>query len=233
MYLLTPFVSPALAIVMSTATGKNLATPEAVREKIRYFNEQLDRWRDLLPQHLAWEDGNFLGFSLSEPSPQILVSSNLMDASMAYPFMSMMQLALARSQYSLGKHMILRYYLYRALHHSTDAIQPEDYRGAAECLKACLKWPITMAPPAMNKRLIPMPFFWSQNVCGALVLLHLSRQHPVLSHIRSTFCGGSQFEYEAAETVELYIQWLRDMKQICAVTERCWRVIRQLYALRD
>lgn len=127
--------------------------------------------------------------------------------------------------------MTFRYYVYRVLHHP-DSLVPEDYTGAAECLKAALKWPITMTLPSMNKRLVPLPFFWSQNICGALVLLRLSQQHTVLSHVRTHFCGQG-FDYELAETTDLYIRWLRDMKPICAVSERCWDVVRALYELDD
>lgn len=150
---------------------------------------------------------------------------------MSYPYISIMQIALLRSQYCHTKYLIHRFYVYKALHQS-DFLTEEDYTGAAECLKASLKWPITMAPPSTNKRLIPLPFYWSQNICGVLVLLHLSQHHPMLSHIRANYCG-QHFDFEVAETVELYIQWLRDMRQIDATAERCWRIIGPLYRLRE
>ncbi|KAK0389541.1 hypothetical protein NLU13_3116 [Sarocladium strictum] len=214
------------------AMNEALSSPDIIRNKLRYFNEQLERWRELLPRHLSWDDDQFLGFTTDDPSPQLLIANDLIDSNMAYPYVTMMQIALVRSQYALGKHMLFRYCVYKVLHYP-DTLQPEDYRGAAECLKAALKWPITMAPPSTNKRLVPLPFYWSQNVCGALVLLHLSTQHPMLSHIRTTYCGGQEFDYAASETIDLYIKWLRDMKQICRLSKRCWNIIQPLYKLRD
>jgi hypothetical protein len=214
------------------SSGKAWSAPESVQEKIRRYTAQLERWRELLPPHLSWEDNHFLGFSPDECLTEMLIHNNLIDATMTYPYISMMQIALIQSQYSLGRHMIFRYYVYKVLHHHPDALQSEDYRGAAECLNAALRWPITMAPPSLNKRLIPLPFYWSKNICGALILLHLARQHALLSNVRTTLCGP-QFETECTETINLYIHWLRDMKQICVVSQRCWSIIRPLFLLED
>lgn len=189
-----------------------------IRDAAQHYGEQLQTWRGLLPTHLAWQEGQILGLAPEEYSSQP-----------ALALMSTIQVALVRSQYHHARYLVYRPYVYRVLHHPESLVH-EDMTGAAQCLQASLKWPLTMAPVSTNKRLVPLPFYWSQNLCGVLVLLHLARQHPGLSHIRSNYCG-QHFELEASETVDLYVHWLRDLRQIDATAERCWRIVQVLYGL--
>ncbi|KAL2182901.1 hypothetical protein L209DRAFT_696874 [Thermothelomyces heterothallicus CBS 203.75] len=148
-----------------------------------------------------------------------------------YAYILDVQVALLRSRYYYTKYLIHRPFIYKALHHP-DAMSHDDAVGAAECLKAALKWPVAMSPPCRQKRLIPCSFFFTQNFFGILVLLHMSSTVPVLRRIRSTLCG-ERFELDAAETVGLYLDWLRDLKEVDDGTVWFWGVARATYGLED
>ncbi|KAK4103041.1 hypothetical protein N658DRAFT_422348 [Parathielavia hyrcaniae] len=148
-----------------------------------------------------------------------------------YPYVVDVQVALLRSKYYYTKYMIHRPFLYKALHHP-DTLARDDAVGVAECLRSCLLWPVAMSPTCRHKRLVPCSFFFTQNFFGILVLLHLSGTVPMLRRIRNTLCGEN-FERDAAETVALYLDWLRDLKAVDPGTEWHWEVIRTLYGLDE
>ncbi|KAK3311121.1 uncharacterized protein B0T15DRAFT_548376 [Chaetomium strumarium] len=148
-----------------------------------------------------------------------------------YPYVLDIQVALLRSRYYYTKFLIHRPFVYKALHHP-DAMTHDDAVGVAECLKACLKWPVAMSPTCKNKRLIPCSFFFTRNFFGILVLLHMSTTVPILRRIRSTLCG-ERFELDASETVGLYVDWLRDLKEVDAGTVWQWEIIRAVYGLEE
>lgn len=170
--------------------------------------------------------------SAPTPTAAPLMFTTDLDAPLPqYPYMLDIQVALLRSRYYYTKYLIHRPFLYKALHHP-DAMSHDDAVGAADCLKACLKWPVAMSPTCRNKRLVPCSFFFTQNFFGILVLLHLSTTVPILRRIRSTLCG-ERFELDAGETVGLYLDWLRDLKAVDVGTEWHWEVIRVVYGLEE
>ncbi|SPJ82113.1 related to acetate regulatory DNA binding protein FacB [Fusarium torulosum] len=210
---------------------------------MKQLDAQLGQWRGMLPSHLRWQDIQDVAYS--EPSHdafgdvytgQPLQSNRIFTPDLdtqpaTYPFAADIHIALLRTRYSYNKYLIYRPCIFKALHHP-ESLTREDAEGAAECLKASLKWPITLSPPCTNKRLVPIAFFWSQNVFGILVLLHLSQQHPMLLRIRSSLCGQG-FDVEAAQTVTVYLDWLRDMKKIDSTANWCWNIVRLVYRLDD
>ncbi|KAI5466213.1 hypothetical protein BGZ63DRAFT_347795 [Mariannaea sp. PMI_226] len=206
---------------------------------VKQFAAQLDQWRGMLPGHLRWQDDQSKPYP--DPSEHVFASmysgqslqttymftSDLDTPPARYPYTADIQVALLRTRYYYNKYLVYRPCVFKALHYP-DSLSREDADGAAECLKASLKWPIALSPPCANKRLVPITFFWSQNFFGILILLHLSRQHPMLRRIRSSLCG-QHFEGDATETVSLYLDWLRDMKKIDSTANWCWNVIRLIY----
>ncbi|KAF5685695.1 acetate regulatory DNA binding protein [Fusarium denticulatum] len=221
----------------------NISSSPGTAAVMKQLDAQLDQWRGMLPSHLRWQDNQDVAFA--EPSHNAFgdvyteesLQSNYMftpdlDTPPAtYPFAADIQTALLRTRYSYNKHLIHRPCVFKALHHP-ESMTREDAEGAAECLKASVKWPIALSPPCTNKRLVPITFFWSQNLLGVLILLHLSQQHPMLSRIRSSLCG-QRFEVEASQTVTVYLDWLRDMKKIESTANWCWNIARLVYQLDD
>jgi len=219
---------------------------EANSSIMKQLAGRLDQWRGMLPGHFRWHDEQMATYS--DPSPDVFATmfagnSQTLQSTYMFPpdlesppparysYSAEIHVALLRTRYYYNKYLIYRPCVFKALHHP-DALTREDADGAAECLKASLKWPIALSPPCANKRLVPITFFWSQNFFGILILLHLTQQHPMLRRIRSSLCG-QQFDADATETVSLYLDWLRDMKKIDATANWCWTVIRLVYHLDD
>jgi len=221
---------------------------------------QLGQWRGMLPPYLRWHEdspGAFPDSSASAynaalftpattpispaiPATQtpaatstapLMFTTDLDVPPPRYPYAFDVHVALLRSRYYYTKYLIHRPFLYKALHYP-DAMGRDDAVGVAECLKACLKWPVAMSPTCRNKRLVPCSFFFTHNFFGILVLLHLSTTVPILKNIRSSLCG-ERFELDAGETVGLYLDWLRDFKAVDAGTEWHWEIIRVIYGLEE
>jgi len=242
--LATPFSSMSS---MSSSESPTTGIPATVAQ----MAVQLEQWKRMLPAHLRWQETQPAEFphpteamfnqsmfppnaqSVSEgPSPSGFMFSTDLDSNPpSYPYALDVQVALLRTRYYYCKYLIHRPFLYKAFHHP-EQMTREDAEGASECLKACLKWPITMSPTCTHKRLVPYLFFWTQNLMGILVLLHLSQQVPILLRIRSTLCG-ERFEVEASETIGLYMDWVRDLKSVDKAAEWAWELIRSIYGLDD
>lgn len=208
---------------------------------------QLDQWRGLLPVYLRWEEENPGAFSGSAedlyddqsmyppPVPDLhtnfMFTADLDNTPMSYPYSADVQAASLRARYYYVKYIIYRPFIFKALHHP-EHVTRDDAEGIAECLKAMLKWPITMSPTCFHKRLIPCLFFWSQNLLGILLILHLTQQVPILVRIRTSIMG-SKFDQDANETAVLCIDWIRDLKDTDATALWCWEILKGIYSLED
>ncbi|KAF5023318.1 hypothetical protein F66182_4626 [Fusarium sp. NRRL 66182] len=229
-------VDSSVSFATGLPSSGNVAT-------MKQLDAQLDQWRGMLPGFLRWQDN--LASTFPDPSHDAfgdvyagqplhgsyMFSSDLDTPPTTYPYAADIQVALLRTRYCYNKYLIYRPCVFKALHRP-ESLTREDAEGVAECLKASLKWPIALSPPCANKRLVPISFFWSQNLFGILVLLHLSQQHPVLVRIRSSLCG-QHFDLDATQSATAYLDWLRDMKKIDATANWCWNIIRLVYRLDD
>ncbi|KAJ9137878.1 Sterol uptake control protein 2 [Pleurostoma richardsiae] len=239
--------SPSSTFGLRPPTGENGSPLPAA---ITPMALQLDQWRStILPVHLRWQDdqsdalaGANRGMfgqstfssgssSVSNPTRHLMFTADLDSEPASYPYVEDVQVAMLRTRYYYAKYIIHRPYLYKALHTPGNVTQ-EDADGVAECLRACLKWPVAMSPTCTHKRLVPCLFFWTQNLLGILLVLHMSRQVPILSRIRSTLCGD-RFEMEANETVGLALDWIRDLKALDPAAKWAWEIVRSIYELGD
>lgn len=199
----------------------------------------------MLPLHLRWQDDErevfHLGDDLYDQTgfphgvPQQLgtfsFTTNLDIPPVNYPFAADVQIAVLRSRYYYVKYILYRPFLYKALHHP-DEVHQEDAEGVVECLHAGLKWPIAMSPTSRHKRLIPCLFFWSQNLLSILLALRLTERVPLLAQIRANL-AGPRFSEDARDTVALYIDWIRDLKDVDATAMWCWTALQGIYPLDD
>ncbi|KAI1770854.1 hypothetical protein F4818DRAFT_431242 [Hypoxylon cercidicola] len=208
---------------------------------------QLDHWRGLLPVYLRWEGDNPGTFSspteelyddqsmYPPPVPDIhsnfMFTTDLDSPPVRYPYTVDIQIAGLRTRYYYVKYLIHRPFIFKALHHP-EQVTRDDAEGVAECLKAILKWPITMSPTCFHKRLIPCLFFWTQNLLGILLILHLTQQVPILVRIRTSLMG-TNFDQDANETAMLCIDWIRDLKDTDATALWCWEILKGVYPLGD
>ncbi|TLD28715.1 hypothetical protein PspLS_03997 [Pyricularia sp. CBS 133598] len=230
--------------------------PDGFTLAVKNLASQAENWRKMLPAQLRWREtqpGEFPNPSLysdvhsssvfatassldvnppalSSPSG-FMFTTDLDVAPVTYSYNLDIMTAVLRSRYYYIKLVIHRPFVYKALV-NPEQMTGEEAEGAAECLRACLKWPVSMSPTCAHKRLIPCHFFWTQNMLGILILLHLSQSTPMLLRIRSTLCGES-FELEASETVGLYLDWLRDLKSVDAAAAWAWAIVRAIYNLEE
>ncbi|KAI2465576.1 hypothetical protein F4781DRAFT_20426 [Annulohypoxylon bovei var. microspora] len=214
---------------------------------MKQMASQLDQWRGLLPVYLRWEEENPGAFSnpaeelyddqsmYPPPVPDLhtnfMFSADLDNPPVTYPYAVDIQTANLRTRYYYVKYLIYRPFIFKALHHP-EQVTHEDADGIAECLKAMLKWPITMSPTCFHKRLIPCLFFWSQNLLGVLLILHLTQKVPILVRIRASLMG-TKFDQDANETALLCIDWIRDLKDTDATSLWCWEILKGVYSLGD
>jgi hypothetical protein len=165
-------------------------------------------------------------------NPHLMFTTDLDAPPTPYPFAYDIQVALLRTRYYYSKYLFHRPFLYKALH-SPDTLTADDAAGVATCLRAALKWPVTMNPACMRKRLIPCLYFWTQNVFGVLMVLYLTKTDPMLRRIVSGGLCGETWERDAAETVGLYFDWLRDLTEADPAAGFGWEVVKAVYGLED
>jgi hypothetical protein len=220
-----------------------------IASSLNQLASQLTQWRGMLPRDLQWAEDDPASF----PTPQSItlgrynqpldpnLSSNqdhsglplfttdLDSEPMHYPYAYDIQVAWLRTSYYDAKYMVHRPFVYKALHFPEQMTQ-EDAEGVAECLRSCLKWPLTLSPTSRRKRLVPCLFCWSQDFLGILLILHMTRHNPMLRDIRAQLCGP-RFEAEADQTVQLMLDWIRDLKSSDPIAMWCWKILQGIYHL--
>ncbi|KAH8602747.1 hypothetical protein B0O99DRAFT_498383 [Bisporella sp. PMI_857] len=228
----------------TTGSQSNFSAPPL--ESMKELGSQLDQWRTLLPQNLQWAEDHPEDFpspqtrstrrfeepvdpNLQAPTGHPLFTSDLSADYIRYPYVYDVQVALLRTRYYYAKYMLYRPYVYKALHFP-NTMAREDYDGAAECLRCCLKWPLALSPASRRKRMIPYLFCWSQNFLSILIIIHLTTHNEVLRNIRTQLCGP-RFESEIGATVDTMIDWIRDLKSSDPISLWCWKILKGIYRL--
>ena len=174
-----------------------------------------------------------------------------------YLYKSDIQVALLRAIYYLAKYTLHRPFIYKALHFPEQMTQ-EDAETVAECLCvcillsftwcfpllhvlkkknakgtwSCLKCPLALAPIFRQKRLIPFLFCWSQNFLGILLIIHLTNHSPMLQGITAQLCG-ERFETEVGQSVDLMLDWIRDLKNNNLGALWYWKVLQGIYHIEE
>jgi hypothetical protein len=52
--------------------------------------------------------------------------------------------------------------------------------------------------------------------------------NPILRDIRAQLCGP-RFEAEVDQTVELMIDWIRDLRSVDTIAMWCWKILQIVY----
>lgn len=63
---------------------------------------------------------------------------------------------------------------------------------------------------------------------GVILILHMTQHNPMLQHIRAQLCGPN-FDAEVNLTVNLMIDWIRDLKSVDAIAMWCWKILQIVY----
>ncbi|TVY19268.1 hypothetical protein LARI1_G002375 [Lachnellula arida] len=242
-------------IIKTISTESSTDTPSTslgspVASSLKQISSELAQWRSNLPENLQWAEdrpaafpspqGNNAGYNQAiDPelsheksySQRHLFSTNLDEAPEDYPYLFDIQVALLRTRYYYAKYMAYRPCVYKVLHFPEQVTQ-DDAEGVAECLRACLKWPLTMSPVSRRKRLIPYLFCWSQNFLGILLIFHMTRHNVMLQNIRTNMCGPT-FEADANISIGLMLDWIRDLKSSDPIASWCWKILQGIYPIEE
>ncbi|KAE8440805.1 hypothetical protein EG329_006561 [Mollisiaceae sp. DMI_Dod_QoI] len=237
------------AMTTTTPSGSSDEFRGPSTQSLNQLAAQLSQWRGMLPKNLQWAEEDPAGFPSPQPatvapynqtldpslSPQQILpgtplfSTDLSIEPVHYPYLYDIQVALLRTRYYYAKYMLYRPFIYKALH-SPEQMTQQDAEGVAECLKSCLKWPLLLSPTSRRKRLIPYLFSWNQHFLGILIILHITQHNPMLRDIRTQLCG-QRFEAEIEQTVELMIDFIRDLKICDPIADWCYRILQPLFNL--
>lgn len=60
----------------------------------------------------------------------------------------------------------------------------------------------------------------------------MTRYNPMLRDIRTQLCGA-RFEAEVDESVELMLDWIRDLKGSDRIAMWCWKILQGTYNLAE
>jgi hypothetical protein len=58
----------------------------------------------------------------------------------------------------------------------------------------------------------------------------MTQINPMLRDIRTQLCGA-RFEAEVNESVDLMLDWIRDLKSSDAIAKWCYRILQPMYNL--
>jgi hypothetical protein len=58
----------------------------------------------------------------------------------------------------------------------------------------------------------------------------MTQHNPMLSEIRDRLCGP-RFEAEIDQTVEMMLDWVRDLKSTDSIALWCWKILQGVYQL--
>ncbi|KAN0103432.1 hypothetical protein V8E51_011745 [Hyaloscypha variabilis] len=232
---------------ITNTTSSNDDSEGAIPSSFKQLASQLTQWRGMLPRDLQWAEDDPASFPTPQPmtlgayNPRLdpnlssthensglpLFTTDLDSEPVHYPYVYDIQVALLRTRYYYAKYIVYRPFVYKALHFP-DQMTQEDAEGVAECLRSCLKWPLTLSPTSRRKRLVPFLFCWSQSFLDILLIFHLTRHNPILRDIRAQLCGP-RFEAEADPTVQLMLDWIRDLKSSDPIAMWCWKIMQGIY----
>ncbi|EPE05941.1 c6 finger domain protein [Ophiostoma piceae UAMH 11346] len=257
---ITPSAAGTSHTTADSVRSSSMSLPTPFPSAVRHMALQLDDWRGMLPQHLRWDDKpaqpQVQPQSQSQPHMflgqynEYSYSGGAVNTNYPRPYALDLQAGILRTRYYFTKYLVHKPFLYKALHYP-DQLSHDDALGAAACLQACVRWPLTMAPTCMHKRLIPCVFFTTQNILGILIILRLAQQVPILIRIKglvalgndgaSNSGGGSshssmtteEFDRDAQETINQCIAWLRDLRGVDRAASWAWEVVKGIYHLRE
>ena len=116
------------------------------------------------------------------------------------------------------------------VHHHFDSVQCYLKCCALNCLKSYLAWPFILSLTSRQNRLVPYLFRWPQNIMGVLII-YMTRQNPMLRDIRAQLCGP-RFGAEIGQTVEMMLDWARDLKSTDSTALWCWQILQRVYHLK-
>lgn len=192
---------------------------------------QLESWRSLLPRPLQWQDSDKFDF------PNVDVAGRRPNEPLFCPDQGPVPIghkynvdlvtAQLRTRFYYARYMMYRPFIYKALHFP-ELMTPDDAKCAGLAIQSALLWPLSMAPPKNKKRLVPHLFAWTQNFMGILLVLRMATENECLERI----CAEHVNRDDIQKTVQLMLEWIRDVKQVDGIADWSWRILEPLFAVQ-
>ncbi|KAK1808457.1 hypothetical protein LTR12_017185 [Friedmanniomyces endolithicus] len=200
-----------------------------IREMVR----QLDSWRALLPRPLQWSDNDKFDFPATDPLTrrpnEPLFSVDQGPIPIGHQYNLDVVTAQLRTRFYYARFMTYRPFVYKALHFP-ELMTPDDCNCCALAIKSVCMWPLAMAPPKNKKRLAPHMFAWTQSFMGILLILRMTTANDCLSRIVDEAHVVGRQEIEG--TMDIMLDWMRDVKQVDGIAEWSWGILEPLYGLQ-
>ncbi|TKA68875.1 hypothetical protein B0A55_09253, partial [Friedmanniomyces simplex] len=200
-----------------------------IREMVR----QLDSWRALLPRPLQWSDNDKFDFPATDPMTrrpnEPLFSVDQGPIPIGHRYNLDVVTAQLRTRFYYARFMTYRPFVYKALHFP-ELMTPDDCNCCALAIKSVCLWPLAMAPPKNKKRLVPHMFAWTQSFMGILLILRMTTANDCLSRIVDEAHVVGRQEIES--TMDIMLDWMRDVKQVDGIAEWSWGILEPLYGLQ-
>lgn len=196
---------------------------------IQELARQLDSWRSILPPALQWSDDDKFNFSSpdsSVPRSGAPLFSYHHDSVPVEPKHNLdVVTAQLRTRFYYARFIVYRPFIYKALHFP-ELMKDDDAECCALAIKSACLWPMSMSPSKDKKRLVPHLFAWTQNFMGILLILRMTTENERLQRI----CESHVNHEEIRRTVELMLDWVRDVKQLDGIAEWSWRILEPLFS---
>ncbi len=129
-----------------------------------------------------------------------------------------------RSRYYHARFVLLRPFLYKAIHFP-ERIAGDEAEFCALAIKAACLWSIASPSPRDRKRLVPHLFTWTQAFLGILLLFKMVEEREVLRHA----CEQAVSRAEMDHTTALLLEWLEDVAQLDGIAEWSFHILQPLF----
>lgn len=187
--------------------------------------QQLDGWRDALPQPLQWSDDHRFEFLEVEPLTEAFRASFFSSLRNIGPGQLDhnvdIEVAQLRSRFYHARFLICQPLIYKALH-SPKLMTADDRTKCAFAIDAARLWPLSLSPPKNKKHLIPHLFSWTQNFLAMTVVLRMCQISDYLAEVCKEQ-GTSERDIESA--INAMNQWLEEVRQVDGIADWGIRVV--------
>lgn len=187
---------------------------------ISELSHQLNTWRTLLPQDLAWDDDTRLDCNVER------------DAADVPPLLHVdILLAQLRCRYYYARFMIHRPFVWKVLHETSASLSqsPDILEGFIVAVDSMMHWPIAFPSVRDKKRLVPNNFVWTQSFLMFLLILRVVRDSDDVWQFCKKRVGAKRIE----ESVDVMLDWIGDLRMVDGMARWAWRILTPIYGLAE
>ncbi|KAB2569055.1 hypothetical protein DBV05_g12269 [Lasiodiplodia theobromae] len=187
---------------------------------ISELSHQLNTWRTILPQELAWNDVT-------------RVDCNVGRGTRGVPPLLHVDILLAqlRCRYYYARFMIHRPFVWKILHETPASFSrsPDILEGFVIAVDSMMQWPVAYPSIRDKKRLVPNNFVWTQSFLMFLLLLRAIRDNSEAWRLCEETVGVARIE----ESVKVMLDWIGDLRMVDRMARWAWRILEPIYGLTE